>query len=638
MNRNKYILCCLVLLAGLSFNGYSQIINTIAGNGIAGFSGDGSMAVSAQLDHPKSTATDAAGNVYVADAYNNRIRKINPLGVISTFAGVAAGGFSGDGFAATVAQLDHPNYVAVDGAGNVYICDGDNQRIRKVNTSGIISTVAGIGSAGYSGDSGPATAAEINFPTAIALDGSGNLFIADQYNNCIRKVNTAGIISTYAGTGATGYSGEGGLATAADLGFPFGLAADASGNVYVGLYFDNRVVKINTAGIVTTVAGDGTAGFSGDGLAATLAQFDSPWGIAVDGVGNLYVADNGNYRIRKVNTSGIISTIAGNGTSIFSGDGSAATTAGLNNPIGVSVSAGGNIYIPEYSVHRVRMINGTLTYAPTFTGGHSQALSVCQNAAATPINSLLAIADLDAGQTETWAVMAGPLHGTLVAAFTTTSTGAAITPTGLTYMPTTGYSGLDSFKVSINDGTATDSTTVIVTITPLPLAGTITGTDSVCPGNTVTLANAVTGGTWSSSNTAISTVSSTGVVTGMATGVNTITYTVSNSCGSATTTRSFTVRSLASCPSGVMSLVNEEISVFPNPGNGMFTLTLPTSLHQDARIVITNAIGKKVKEMRVNPQSSAEIQLDEPAGVYFLNVTTAAGTWKKQIIVGTGKQ
>ena len=216
-------------------------------------------------------AVDASGNLYIADTGNNRIRKVSATGIITTVAGNGSAGYSGDGGPATSAQLDGPEGVAVDGSGNLYIADTCNNRIRKVSATGIITTVAGNGSAGYSGDGGPATSAQLSLPAGVAVDGSGNLYIADSGNNRIRKVSATGIITTVAGNGSPGYSGDGGPATSAQLNQPAGVAVDASGNLYIADSSNNRIRKVSATGIITTVAGNGFDGYSGDGGPATSA-------------------------------------------------------------------------------------------------------------------------------------------------------------------------------------------------------------------------------------------------------------------------------------------------------------------------------------------------------------------------------
>ena len=338
------------------------IISTIAGNGVFGFGGDGGAGTSAQLNNPNGLAVDTAGNVYIADVYNNRIRKVAAsTGIITTIAGNGVQGFSGDGNAGTNAQFNNPTGVAVDTAGNVYIADQANQRVRKVTAStGIITTIAGNGVIGFSGDGSAGTGAQLASPLGVAVDAAGNVYIADTGFNHIRKVaaNT-GIITTIVG-GSNGGSGT-------QLSFPRSVAVDAAGNVYIVDIGNNRVcLWTASTGIITTIAGNGVQGFSGDGNAGTNAQLSSPTGVAVDTAGNVYIADAGNNRIRKVITStGIITTIAGN-IQGFSGDGYAGTSAQLNNPFGVAVDTAGNVYIADTANNRVRMLSAAFI-SPTLT-------------------------------------------------------------------------------------------------------------------------------------------------------------------------------------------------------------------------------------------------------------------------------
>ena len=345
-------------------------ISTVAGTGSAGFSGDGGSATSAQLDKPSGVAVDSSGNIFITDQDNHRIRKVDTSGNISTVAGSGTPGFSGDGGPATSAKIQSPLRVELDPSGNLFFTDFNNRRIRKVDTSGTITTVAGTGAAGFSGDGGPATSAQLGlFPGGVAVDSSGNLFIADKSNNRIRKVETVAAavpthtptptatptptptatptptptpvpvvfedISTVAGDGTFGFGDDGGPATSAQLKNPFGVAVDSAGNLFIAGNFNHRIRKVDTSGNISTVAGTGTAGFSGDGGAATSAQLDRPFGVAVDSSGNLFIADLLNNRIRKVDTSGNISTVAGT-TIGFSGDGGPATSAKLNGPISVA--------------------------------------------------------------------------------------------------------------------------------------------------------------------------------------------------------------------------------------------------------------------------------------------------------------
>lgn len=341
-----------ILISG--FLSYSQNIYTAAGTGTQGFSGDASFAIAAQLNGPVGVCSDAIGNIYIADWNNHRVRKINTSGIISTFAGTGNPGYSGDGGAAISADIREPRGVACDASGNVYIVG--NFLVRKVNSFGIISTFAGTGVTGFAGDGGLATNANLGSPEYICFDMSGNAYISDFNNNRIRKVNTSGIISNYAGTGTFGYSGDGGLAVNANLSAPVGLVVNAQGDLLIADYANNCIRKVDGSGIISTIIGTGSLGFSGDGGNAINAQLASPCGITLDGSGNIYFSDYGNNRIRKVSTSGIITTIAGNGTAGVSGDGALAANASLNGPSGIALDGVGNIYFSDGFNHKVREV------------------------------------------------------------------------------------------------------------------------------------------------------------------------------------------------------------------------------------------------------------------------------------------
>ena len=296
-------------------------LTVYAGSGLSGFSGDGGPALSADLGCPEGLALDRDGNLYVADSADNRIRRIDRNGLINTVAGSGPvnrdpGSFAGDGGPATAARLWAPDDVAFDPTGNLYVADFGNNRIRKMDQAGIITTVVGTGERGFSGDGGLATMAAINQAISIAFDGQGNLYISERGGARVRKVDQKGIITTIAGTGEPGVSGDGGPATAAALSQPMGLAFDASGNLYIACTWssfasDARIRKIDTRGIITTVVGTGAIDFSGDGGPAIAATLNSLDGIAFDPHGNLYIADIGNQRVRKIDKQGIITTVAG---------------------------------------------------------------------------------------------------------------------------------------------------------------------------------------------------------------------------------------------------------------------------------------------------------------------------------------
>lgn len=334
-------------------------ITTVAGDGTPGFGGDGGAATSASLAYPSAVALDGAGHLFIADSDNQRIRQVDlSTGVITTLAGNGVFAYAGDGGPATSASLFNPFGVAADGNGHVFIADTINSRIRQVDlATGIITTVAGNGTAGYGGDGGAAAAASLFFPFGVAVDSSGHVFIADTGNQRVRQVDlSTGIITTIAGTGTLGYGGDGGPATDAELFAPNTIAVDAAGHLFIADSQNNRIRLVDLAsGVITTVAGNGTFGFGGDYGLAVNAQLSLPAGVAVDGAGHLLIADNGNERVRQVDlATGIIVTIAGNGVFGFSGDGGAAVDASFASPSDVAIDGAGQVYVADTYNHRVR--------------------------------------------------------------------------------------------------------------------------------------------------------------------------------------------------------------------------------------------------------------------------------------------
>jgi sugar lactone lactonase YvrE len=373
----------------------TQVINLVAGNvnGNPGFSGDGQVALSTSFSYPLGMAFDAGGNLLIVDSGNDRVRKIDASQVVTTI----AGGYIGDGHPAVSASLlpgFYGGHIAFDPAGNLYIADTSENRVRKASTTGIISTLAGTGITGYSGDGGPASAATLNSPSGVAADGLGNVFIAD-LNNVIRKVDSAGTIITLSNTPANalavdasgnvyaaglfsdviwkvtpdgsatvvagvknelGYNGDGIPATQAWLFFPAGIAVDNAGNLYIADWLNNRIRKVDTNGIISTVAGNGMLGYSGDGGPATAAMLWGPLDVSVDAKGNIYLADTGNYRVRVVDSSGTINALAGTGSAGYNGNRLAATSTNIS-PTGINVSPKGVLYVTDLSSSRVRKIH-----------------------------------------------------------------------------------------------------------------------------------------------------------------------------------------------------------------------------------------------------------------------------------------
>jgi len=641
MKTRLYFLfwCICILIFGFFDPAGAQIINTCAGDGTPAFGGDGGPAVLAYLNNPYGICVDTSGNLYIADVSNDRIRKVDTFGIITTYAGsVVMGGSTGDGGPATNASLYSPRSVITDKHGNLYFTDAGNNKIRKVDATGTISTIAGNGAWGYFGDGGAATNAKIGNSYGVAADDAGNIYFSDAGHNVIRKIDASGNISTVAGTGVSGFVGEGTPATSAQLQNPYGIAVDGSGNLYIADCNNNRIRKVNTAGIISTIAGTGTGGFSGDGFPATTAYLNGPNGVGTDAFGNIYITDQVNSRVRKVNAAGIITTVAGSPSSGFFGDGGPATAAWLNSPSGVTIARNKKIYIADYSNERIRILDNV----PTFTGGNVQNVSYC-GFGVENIDSLLAISDLGPGKTETWSLIVPPVHGAVVAAYTAISTGGIIIPVGLSYTPLTGYVGTDTFKVRVTDGSLSDTTIVIVSILNIPDPGAILGLNKVCIGGTITLTETTSPGVWSSSNT-YTTVSG-GTVNGIAVGIDSIFYTVTNACGSAKAIYAVAVISGSACDTshtgggthtgipvnacqGVTGL-----TVYPNPGHRTFTVALSAGTKEETRFVIANILGTKIKEFTAPANTFIDITLDTPPGIYFLTATNTYGAWSGKIVV-----
>lgn len=471
ISRSLWWGVALFLITGFLYSAKAQMIYTIAGTGMPGYSGDGGSAVSAQF-RSGHISCDTAGRLFLSDVYEHRIRYIDNQRIINTYAGTGILGFSGDGLPSTIAQLHRPQSITIDSSGNLYIADVDNWRIRKVSSSGIISTVTGDGTIAYMGDGGPATMAKVSLLGGLATDLAGNLFFVDRWN--VRKIDVSGIITTIAGNSTFGFSGDGGSATMASFNFTGGsLAIDAFGNLYVLDNLNHRIRKIGVSGIVTTIAGSGPIGsgagsFSGDGGPATNARLNAPSSIAIDHNRSLYIMDNNNHRIRKIDTNGIITTIAGTGTGGYAGDGGAATAAEINYGK-LATDCAGNLFINDSN--RVRII--TFGTSPAFTGGGMRSITVCKDAPAFPIDSLVAISMGVVGRTETWSLASLPSHGTALASYSIVSTGSVLTPSGLSYTPAIGYSGYDTFRVQVSDcGYIKDTVTFYVTVSDCSLGTT----------------------------------------------------------------------------------------------------------------------------------------------------------------------
>jgi sugar lactone lactonase YvrE len=360
-------------------------ISAAVGTGTSGFSGDGSSAVNAEVNFPSSVVIDGSGNLYIADQGNFRIRKVDTSGNITTIAGDGTDGDTGDSKAATSAEIGSAGGLAVDSSGNIYFSDTARSVIRKISTSGTITTFAGTGASGFTGDTTAytiaynkannittvvvATSAKISFPTGIAVDSKGNVYFSDTGNNRIRRVSvTDSTITTVAGDGTGAYYGDGAGALYAEINHPTGMVFDASDNLYFADSLNHRIRKISAAdGTISTVAGFGEPGKAGDGGLAVNALLHYPSSVSVDGTGNLYIADLVNNRVRMVNTSGVISTIAGSGRFGNGGDGGPALAATMYFPCGVAVNSTGNVYVIDNLNDRIRLLTPDVATGTTST-------------------------------------------------------------------------------------------------------------------------------------------------------------------------------------------------------------------------------------------------------------------------------
>ncbi len=352
----------------------------VAGDGRYGKVEEGGPATRAYLNGPTGVAVDITGNVYISEPWVHRVRRLRPSGALTTVAGTGERGASGDGGPATMARLIDPVGVAADRFGNLYIGDGLGHRVRRVAATGVMTTLAGNGQAGSGGDFHQAALAQLNRPEGLAVDSEGNLYIADAANHRVRRVSWNGFITTVAGNGLRGYAGDGGAAAQALLDSPSAVAMDAHGNLYIADSGNHVIRRVGAEGIIRTIAGVGTRGFSGDGGRATLAALNGPAGVAADGQGNVYIADTGNHRIREIDPEGRLRTIAGDGFAGFSGDGGPAAEARLRNPRAVATDGEGNIFVADTENNRVRKLVpvgvGTMlahslrvTHAATFAEG-----------------------------------------------------------------------------------------------------------------------------------------------------------------------------------------------------------------------------------------------------------------------------
>ncbi len=588
-----------VSMTGTGTGGILQVnpgnLKTIAGNGTAGYAGDGGPATAAELQEPDGIGFDTAGNLYIADELNNVIRKVDTAGNITTVAGNGTAGFSGDGGPATSAELHGPFSVTVDATGNLYIQDTLNARIRKVDTTGTITTIAGNGTFGYTGDGGPATAAELNENQGARFDAAGNLYVPDCGNAALRKIDTAGIITTVAGNGTDGFSGDGGPATSAQLNCPSGVGIDAAGDLFIADYLNNRIRKVDAAtGIINTIAGNGTPGFSGDGGPAASAEVNIPNDVDLDTAGNIYIADAGNNRLRKIDTTGVITTAAGGLDN--------AGSAGVNSPEAVTLDAAGNLYFSDSGNNAIREVfpAGALVFPATEIGTPAANVTVTlSNIGNLPVTIASAASFGLSGNTTDFSLVGGScLAGATLApnggscaleiGFTPTATGTRTLTVSITddavYSP-------QSFQIS---GTGVNAAAVVLnTISPTGAIAGAANTTITAAGSNFTPTSVVNFNTTPLVTTYVSATQLTAVVpAALITTVGTANITVTDPASDSTslpvvfsivpTGLGVTFSAPAAGPGEQPTLNFQLTTAYPVPLTGTMTLTFtPTSGNPD---------------------------------------------------------
>ncbi len=670
MKNPNYSLLLIALLFA-SIHCPAQIINTVIGRGPAEYMTEGSPATAGKISHPSCVAVDVNGNIYYGDNGYARVRRVNRAGIISTFAGTGEFDYSGDGGPAVAAHIFNISALAIDASQNVYIVDAHSNVVRKVDAYGVISTFAGNGTSGYCGDGGPATAAQLNQPSSIAIDDAGNVYVADVFNQVIRKIDAAGIITTFAGNTISGFSGDGGPATAAQLRSPISVAADHSGNVYIADGLNAVIRKVNAAGIISSIAGIlGATGYTGDGGPATAATISQTVEITTDPLGNLFLADVYNNVVRKVNSAGIITTIAGNGFAagestpggIFMGDGGSPVFAGLNWPRCVAFDAVGNMYIPDSydnAVRKVSAISGTIHVCT----GDATTLNT-PVAGGVWVSSMPGVATVGSSSGVVTGVATGnaviyyaigtdtaaarvivntvPIAGTITGNDSVCAGSSIVlantTPGGVWVLSNSKasnigskvmghYGGIDTMLYNIEYTCGIASAQHPVTIAQ-PDAGALYGPNHVCQGDTIAVACTVPGGTWSVCGTSLAYVVSPGVVMPLSLGTVVVAYTVHTTIPGCSASVSYTVYidSPSHCwPAAVVNTImhDGESLIYPNPATNTVYIEM-TAISEPRLIVINDVYGRVVLTKTVPGNTTkAELDLHIPQGTYMLSINSS---------------
>ena len=664
----KSVSMVALFFAGATFC-LAQNIYTYAGTGFSGFNGNGEQATAALLAYPTDIAFDASGNSYIADNQNQVIRKVSATGIISTFAG---GGFSypSNGVAATSVILYSPTSVKVDNAGNVYVVDQEFAQVFKINSSGILTIFAGNGTTGFSGDGGPAVSATFYYPRGLAVDATGDVYVSDVENNRVRMINTSGIISTVAGNGSFGMPVSGVPATNAPLGYPVAIAIDGSGNLYIAESENGMVQKVNPAGIIWNFAGTGFTSFSGDGGPATAASLYSPEGLGVDLGGNVYISDMENSRVRVVNHNGIINTVAGNGIPTYAGDGGLAINASLAEPMGIGFDNIGNCYVVDNSSSNVRMFQsvigpGSMCVGSTFnmTIGLTGGTWSSSNSTIASVNSSGMISahrtgidtlsyTYTGGQVNTVvrvdSTWAGRISGNATICYDQMDTltpqipgGMWTTVSGSLYFVGDGIfepfaSGLGVVQYTVNNACGSYSTLFPVNIVPLPPTGIVSGSDSICVDHTVSYVESQSGGIWGISGTG-ATITPTGTVTVDSVGLIVLTYTVTNMCGTQTAYYAVDVLATPDCHyiNAVPTIIaqDQDFHLSPNPNNGNFVVNLVTKNEFPVSYTITNVLGETVRSLVTVTNHEQGIATDLLPGIYYVVADCSGQRFYKKIVI-----
>ncbi len=556
MHKIGLFVASFIFLSNLSFG--QRITVTVAGNGVTGTGGefsDGVPGIYSSIEHPQDVCVDANNNIYYTGT--NRIMKLSASdGRVTKIGGTTTGGTIADGVPATDAYIA-PKNICLDSVGNIYFSSGN--KIRKIDAvTNIITTVAGASGTGFSGDGGPATDALFNTIKGICIDRHGNLFLADANNNRIRKIEAGtGIVTTVAGTGVRGDSGDGGPALAAELNFTEDIIVNPAGDLYIAdkgaSSLRYRIRKIDAlTGVITTVAGTSSsaAALFGPALGAMLGEVT---GICFDNNGNINFNEI-SCSCRKFDlTTDSIYAVAGDFAIESYADDTNSLFAWMHHCRGLDVDREGNLFIADDFNNRIRKVI-TLTHTPTFAYGENIAIGLCENLT-FPINTQMFVTDLDSAQLEVYSVLEAPVHGSLTGfPYSTLSVGKSrpIKPVGMSYVPVSGFTGSDSFKVKVSDGLFADTVTVYVNVSGPPEAGVITSSsgDSLCFGIGHVFLESIAGGDWATT-TGNTSIDSVGTVTAISPGVDTIVYTVTDfRC---TNTVNYPVTVIADPVSGVVS-------------------------------------------------------------------------------------